>query len=197
MTEPTKDFNANHQNSLTVRDKSFFISTEEAPLASPEVSSETASSCSRHSLYKRMCVESERFDDEIDVVQEDAVKRDSLNCMKSISSDLSKQVKFRTINDANCPMNPHSASCRRSSILKNSHLKTPNRENQFIGLSANNCLQTDLKQLDNSEEMKENVINKEQEAVNHPARYGAENNVEQQTDIPLCSVFSDQRVSDV
>ena len=140
---------------FTKTDKSsFYIEVELAPLASPEVLSETASLCSRYSIYSRdqRVMQANLGVDENIVCEYENMQGDSDNIrqgspqlsVKSISSEHSKQVSFKTFDMSKVQNGTNKACSRKSSILKMSHLKKPLSENQFLVLSADNCLQSDL-----------------------------------------------------
>ena len=133
---------------------SFYIEVELAPLASPEVLSETASLCSRYSTYsgEHKFMQANLGLEENIVCEFDNMQSDSDNLgqgspqlsVKTISSEYSKQVSFKTFDMYKVQNDTNKACSRKSPILKPSHLKRPRSENQFLVLSADNCLQSDL-----------------------------------------------------
>ena len=119
---------------------SFYIDSEQAPLASPEMISESASLCSRNSIYSREYKALHaKLDFDNNMVNEGetiVVKNDINDCdeterilqepsLKSASSDHSKRVKFKLVEDSKVVTNPSPHISRRISIPKHFHVNFP------------------------------------------------------------------------
>ena len=122
---------------------SFYIDSEQAPLASPEMISESASLCSRNSIYSREYKALHaKLDFDKNMVNEGetiVVKNDINDCdetekilqepsLKSASFDHSKLVKFKLVEDSKVVTNPSPHISRRISIPKHSHVNFPSSE---------------------------------------------------------------------